>query len=213
MRCGGAAFIDSGSRSADQRLICVANGMELTIFRPDTFNQRSGCFMLTGSSLLARVRELGACSKAELVRACGYVSTTRNLSERLNYTAFYEALLEAKGFHVGQRLPSRTAGHNRPGRYLTYTTKVHFNGNLMVGSAYTALLDLKPGDTFTIQIDAPRGERQRGQIRLLPCAVATRVAACADAGSAVALLPAPSAAIPSAAGPANGAAPSGAAAS
>jgi len=53
--------------------------------------------MLTGSDLLAKVKELGDVSKSELVRACGYVSTKKNGSERLNFTAFYEALLEAKG--------------------------------------------------------------------------------------------------------------------
>ena len=128
--------------------------------------------MLKGSSLLARVRELGSVSKADLVRACGYVGSTRDGAERLNYTAFYEALLEAKGIQFGQpasRRPAVRGGeHSRHGRSLTFTTKVHFNGNLMVGSAYTSLLDLKPGDTFQIQIEPPRGERHRGQIRLLP---------------------------------------------
>ena len=52
--------------------------------------------MLTGSDLLAKVKELGDVSKSDLVRACGYVSTKKNGSERLNFTAFYEALLEAK---------------------------------------------------------------------------------------------------------------------
>ena len=53
--------------------------------------------MLTGSDLLAKVKELGDVSKSDLVRACGYVSTKKNGGERLNFTAFYEALLEAKG--------------------------------------------------------------------------------------------------------------------
>ena len=50
--------------------------------------------MLTGSDLLAKVKELGDVSKSDLVRACGYVSTKKNGGERLNFTAFYEALLE-----------------------------------------------------------------------------------------------------------------------
>ena len=53
--------------------------------------------LLTGSDLLTKVKELGDVSKSDLVRACGYVSTKKNRSERLNFTAFYEALLEAKG--------------------------------------------------------------------------------------------------------------------
>jgi hypothetical protein len=36
-----------------------------------------------------------------------------------------------------------------------------FNGNLLVGKAYTAQLDLKPGDEFEIKLG-------RKQIRLVP---------------------------------------------
>ena len=51
--------------------------------------------MLTGSELLAKVKELGDVSKSDLVRACGYVSDKKAGGDRLNFTAFYEALLEA----------------------------------------------------------------------------------------------------------------------
>ena len=57
--------------------------------------------MLTGSELLAKVKELGDVSKSDLVRSCGYVSTKKDGGERLNFTAFYEALLEAKGLSLG----------------------------------------------------------------------------------------------------------------
>ena len=50
----------------------------------------------TGSELLAKVKELGVASKADLERAAGYASSTKNGSERLHFTAFYEAVLEAK---------------------------------------------------------------------------------------------------------------------
>jgi hypothetical protein len=53
--------------------------------------------MLTGSELLAKVKELGDVSKSVLVRECGYLSTKKDGTERLNFTAFYEALLGAKG--------------------------------------------------------------------------------------------------------------------
>jgi hypothetical protein len=49
--------------------------------------------MLTGTELLAKVKELGDGSKSDLVRAAGYVSTKKDGTERLNFTAFYEALL------------------------------------------------------------------------------------------------------------------------
>ena len=111
---------------------------------------------LTGSELLAKVKELGDASKSELVRSCGYVSTKKDGSERLNFTAFYEALLEAKGMHLGE-----SCHGSKPGRKLSFNTKIQFNGNLMVGKAYTALLDLKPGDEFEIKLG-------RKQIRLVP---------------------------------------------
>ena len=59
--------------------------------------------MLTGSELLAKVKELGDVSKSDLVRACGYVSNKKSGGERLNFTAFYEALLEAKGVNLGEK--------------------------------------------------------------------------------------------------------------
>ena len=49
--------------------------------------------MLTGSDLLNKVKDLGDVSKFYLVRACGYVSNKKDGAERLNFTAFYEALL------------------------------------------------------------------------------------------------------------------------
>ena len=57
--------------------------------------------MLTGADLLAKVKEMGDVSKSDVVRACGYVSTKKDGSERLNFTAFYEALLNAKGVDFG----------------------------------------------------------------------------------------------------------------
>jgi len=47
--------------------------------------------------LLGKFKKLGDGSESDLVRAAGYVSTKKDGSERLNFTAFYEALLEAKG--------------------------------------------------------------------------------------------------------------------
>ena len=103
--------------------------------------------MLTGSDLLAKVKELGDVSKSDLVRACGYVSTKKNGGERLNFTAFYEALLEAKGVNLGD---SGVAGIGKGGRKLSYIATVQGNGNLLIGKAYTALLDLKAGDEFEL---------------------------------------------------------------
>ncbi len=114
--------------------------------------------MLTGPDLLAKVKELGDASKSDLVRSCGYVSSKKDGSERLNFTAFYEALLEAKGVNLGD---GSGRGLGKGGRKLSYATKVQFNGNLLVGKAYTAMLDLQPGDEFEIKLG-------RKQIRLVP---------------------------------------------
>jgi hypothetical protein len=114
--------------------------------------------MLTGSDLLAKVKELGDASKSELVRECGYVSTKKDGSERLNFTAFYEALLGAKGINLGD---GGGGGRSQAGRSLSYVATVQGNGNLLVGKAYTALLGLQPGDEFEIKLG-------RKQVRLVP---------------------------------------------
>jgi hypothetical protein len=113
---------------------------------------------LTGSDLLAKIKEQSDASRSDLVRAAGYVSTKKDGSERLNFTAFYEALLEAKGVSLGE---GNGNGKGRGGRSLSYVATVQGNGNLLVGKAYTAMLDLRPGDEFEIKLG-------RKQIRLLP---------------------------------------------
>ena len=94
---------------------------------------------------------------SELVRECGYVSIKKDGSERLNFTTFYEALLEAKGLSLGSEGSARGKG----GHKLSYVATVQGNGNLLVGKAYTAMLDLRPGDEFEIKLG-------RMQIRLVP---------------------------------------------
>ncbi len=118
--------------------------------------------MLTESELLSKVKELGDVSKSDLVRSCGYVSTKKDGSERLNFTAFYEALLEAKGVSLGDGVgKGKGKGKGKGGRTLSYVATVQGNGNLLVGKAYTALLSLEPGDEFEIKLG-------RKQIRLIP---------------------------------------------
>jgi hypothetical protein len=113
---------------------------------------------LAGSELLAKVKELGDVSKSDLVRSCGYVSTKKDGGERLNFTAFYEALLEAKGLNLGG---GDGKGVGKGGRKLSYVATVQGNGNLLIGKAYTAMLDLKPGDEFEIKLG-------RKQVKLIP---------------------------------------------
>ena len=113
------------------------------------FKQWTSFLMLTGTELLAKVKDLGDVAKSDLVRACGYVSTKKDGGERLNFTAFYEALLEAKGVSLAT---GGTAGVGKGGRKLSYVATVQGNGNLLIGKAYTAMLDLSPGDNFQIKL-------------------------------------------------------------
>ena len=112
--------------------------------------------MLTGSDLLAKFKEVEGLSDSEQCRACGYVSTKKNGEPRLKYTAYYKALLEAKGMKMGGN-----SFVGKGGRKLSYVATVQGNGNLLIGQAYTALLDLKPGDEYKIKLT-------KKQIRLTP---------------------------------------------
>ena len=112
--------------------------------------------MLTGSDLLTKVKELGDVSKTDMATACGYVTKKKDGSDRVNFTAFYEALLSAKGVELGG---SSSVGIG--GRKLSYIAKVQGNGNLLVGKAYTAMLGLDPGAEFDIKLG-------KKAIRLVP---------------------------------------------
>ena len=112
--------------------------------------------MLTGAELLTKVKELGDVSKTELATKCGYVSKKKDGSDRVNFTAFYEALLGAKGVELGGN-----ASVGKGGRKLSYVATVQGNGNLLVGKAYTAMLGLEPGAEFDIKLG-------KKAIRLIP---------------------------------------------
>lgn len=57
--------------------------------------------ILADADLLTKVKDLGNVSKTDLATACGYVSKKKDGSERVNFTNYYFALLEAKGINVG----------------------------------------------------------------------------------------------------------------
>jgi hypothetical protein len=99
--------------------------------------------MLQGAELIAKAKSMADASRSDLVRECGYVSTV-NGKERLNYTSFYEALLNAKGIDLKPK--------KRMGRKLTHKTKVQSDGKVIVGSAYIEGMNLDPGTTFDIEV-------------------------------------------------------------
>ena len=52
---------------------------------------------LTGDALLSLVDSMKDAAKSDIVRAANYTETKENGTERLCFTDFYEALIEAKG--------------------------------------------------------------------------------------------------------------------
>ena len=117
--------------------------------------------MLRGDQLLAAVAAEPGASRSELVRRCGYVHQAVDGREQLLFSAFYEALLDAKGLRLPGRHGRSESRSEVSGRRLNFNTHVHFNGNLMVGRAYVEKLRLKPGDQLKIHLE-------HGQIRLVP---------------------------------------------
>jgi len=103
--------------------------------------------MLEGKALLDWARALSNRPEDEIARACGYVGP----SGRVLRKSFYRALVAAKGYALPSAAPS--PGHSGPkGRQADFRTRVHGNGNLLIGSAYTRRLGLQPGQEFRIEI-------------------------------------------------------------
>ena len=112
--------------------------------------------MLVGQELLDKARALSNRREDEIARGCGYVGP----SGRVLKKSFYRALVEAKGY----TLPSAsTSGGGPRGRQAEFRTRVHGNGNLLIGHAYTRRLGLEPGQEFRIEL-----HKDSGSIWLLP---------------------------------------------
>ena len=101
---------------------------------------------LTGEDLLKKVKELGNLPKEEKARECGYETVTKNGIPRVNMMKFLNALIDAEGIE----LDSTSNGKGRGGRSASYRISVQSNHNLLIGSAYTKKMGLKPGDEFEI---------------------------------------------------------------
>jgi hypothetical protein len=111
--------------------------------------------MLVGKELLDKARSLSNRPEDDIARGCGYVGP----SGRLLKKSFYRALVEAKAAAQGWQLPkssSSTSGGSR-GRQADFRTRVHGNGNLLIGHAYTRRLGLEPGQEFKIELQQDSG--------------------------------------------------------
>ncbi len=109
--------------------------------------------MLEGRALLERVRSLSNRPEDEIARGCGYVGP----SGRVLRKSFYRALVQAKGYAIPAAAASPTSGGGSRGRQAEFRTRVHGNGNLLVGNAYTRLLGLEPGQEFRIDLHPETG--------------------------------------------------------
>jgi hypothetical protein len=103
---------------------------------------------LTGQELVQKVKELDDLSKEDKAKACGYYSLTKAGTPRVNMMKFMNALIEAEGI----QLDSTHDGNGRGGRSASFRITVQSNGNLLIGSAYTKKMGLRPGDEFEISL-------------------------------------------------------------
>ena len=101
---------------------------------------------LTGKSLLQKIKSSNL-PKRELAKECGYFSISKDDEVRVNLGDFYDAVLAAKGIALEPK--SEKEGR---GREATYRVTVHQNGKIVIGSSYTELMGLKPGDEFEIKL-------------------------------------------------------------
>jgi hypothetical protein len=115
--------------------------------------------MLEGKALLDKARALSNRPEDQIARACGYVGP----SGRLLKKSFYRALVEAKGYKLPSHASSGGGGGGTRGRQAEFRTRVHGNGNLLIGHAYTRRMGLEPGQEFKIEI-----HQETGSIWLLP---------------------------------------------
>lgn len=103
---------------------------------------------LLGDELLKKVKELESESKEDKAKKCGYYTITKNGIERVNMMKFLNALIDAEGI----QLDSTPSANGRGGRSASYRISVQSNNNLLIGSAYTKQMNLKPGDEFLITL-------------------------------------------------------------
>ena len=115
--------------------------------------------MLEGKALLDKARSLSNRPEDQIARACGYVGP----SGRVLKKSFYRALVEAKGYKLPSQSSSSGGGGGSRGRQAEFRTRVHGNGNLLIGHAYTRRMGLEPGQEFRIEI-----HQETGSIWLLP---------------------------------------------
>lgn len=117
---------------------------------------------LTGAELLAEIaKHPSDTPKDELARLCGYVAAKKDGSERILYSDFYDALLQAKGLALAPPAKAKRAG-----RELSFVARVQKTGGVILSAGYLAKQEFNPGDEFKIE------ELEGGGFQLVPLAMA-----------------------------------------
>jgi hypothetical protein len=146
----------AGSASPTSSTSRIANKADRGPHGPSESNGLPTSAPLEGKDLLDKARSLSNRPEDQIARACGYVGP----SGRVLKKSFYRALVAAKGY----TLPSSSMATNLSrGRHADFRTRVHGNGNLLIGQAYTRRMGLEPGQEFRIEL-----HRETGSIWLLP---------------------------------------------
>ena len=122
--------------------------------------------MLEGKALLDKARSLSNRSEDQIAKACGYVGP----SGRILKKSFFRALIAAKGYKLPQGASAAGSSSSSKGRQAEFRTRVHGNGNLLIGQAYTRRMGLQPGQEFRIEL-----HRETGSIWLLPMLESTEL--------------------------------------
>ena len=104
--------------------------------------------MLEGKELLEKAKLLSKKSEDEIAKGCGYISPSGRILRKI----FYRALIKAKGYKLANNGQGRPGNRASRGRQAEFKTKVHGNGNLLIGHAYTKKLGLEPGQEFKIDL-------------------------------------------------------------
>ena len=116
--------------------------------------------MLVGKELLERSKLLSKKSEEEIARECGYIGP----SGRVLRKSLYKAYIEAKYGKLSKKIGAGRSGkRSSRGRQAEFKTKVHGNGNLLIGHTYTKKLGLLPGQEFEIHI-----KKESKMINLIP---------------------------------------------
>jgi len=105
--------------------------------------------MLVGKELLEKSKLLSNKSEDEIAKECGYIGPSGRILRKSFYKAYIEAKYGKKDKHSGS---GRAGNRSSRGRQADFKTKVHGNGNLLIGHAYTKQLGLIPGQKFKIDI-------------------------------------------------------------